>query len=159
MTLVAMAPPAADGTRLLSVAAVPGSARGRATVEVDGEVDSYTAPLLEACLNAQSGRPGLRTLVVDLDRVRFLGVAGAAVLARAHARCAARGAHLVVRCPEPGIVRRVLQVTGLAELLGASEQAAAPTASSAWRAPTGRAGPRARRRAPRAALPRARGPR
>src|SRR3712207_7139552 len=42
------------------------SARGRVTVEVDGEVDSYTAPLLEACLHTQTGRPELRTLVVDL---------------------------------------------------------------------------------------------
>jgi anti-anti-sigma factor len=90
--------------RLMSVAAVPGSAHGRVTVEVDGEVDSYTAPLLEACLNTQTGRPGLRTLVVDLERVRFLGATGAAVLARAHARCARQGARLVVRRPQGGIV-------------------------------------------------------
>jgi anti-anti-sigma factor len=106
MTLEVMTPPAGDGTRLLSVAAVPGSGHGRSTVEVDGEVDSYTAPLLEACLAAQIGRPGLRTLVVDLERARFLGAAGAAVLARAHARCAAQGARLEIRRPERSIVRR-----------------------------------------------------
>ena len=157
-----MSPPVAgmrppiDGA-LLAVAAVPGSAHDRSIVEVDGEVDSYTAPLLAACLDAQTGRPGLRTLVVDLHRVRFLGAAGAAVLARAHARCAAQGARLVVRCPEQGIVRRALQVTGLAELLGTPDRPASPTAPSTLRAPTGRAVPRPRRRAPRRELRRARG--
>jgi anti-sigma B factor antagonist len=106
MTLDVMAPPAADGTRLLSVAAVPVSRRGRSTVEVDGDVDAYTAPLLEACLAAQLARPGLRTLVVDLGRARFLGSAGAAVLSRARARCRAQGARLEIRRPERSMVRR-----------------------------------------------------
>ena len=143
-------------SRLLSVAAVPGSVHGRATVEVDGEVDSYTAPLLRPAWTRRSAGPGLRTLVVDLERVRFLGVAGAAVIARAHARCAAQGAQLVIRCPEEGIVQRVLQVTGLAEPLGTPERAAPPTAR---RAPTARAVPRPRRRVRRAELRRARGSR
>jgi anti-anti-sigma factor len=137
-----MTRPAVDDDRLLSVAAVPGSARGRVTVEVDGEVDSYTAPLLEACLDTQTRRPGLRTLVVDLARVRFLGATGAAVIARAHARCAERGARLVVRCPQGGIVGRTLQVTGVADLVGPLD----PAPGCARRVPGRRPRRRPRRR-------------
>ncbi len=137
-----MTRPTVDRDRLLSVAAVPGCARGRVTVEVDGEVDGYTVPLLEACLDAQTSRPWLRTLVVDLERVRFLGAAGAAALVRAHARCTAQGARLEVRCPEQGIVRRALQVTGVADLLRSPDR----PRPGGWGASAGRAGPSSRRR-------------
>lgn len=125
---------AVAGDPLLSVAAVPGSTHGRATVEVDGEVDAYTAPLLEACLDAQLDRTGLRTLVVDLEQVTFLGAAGVAVLVRAHARCAAQGARLVLRTPREGIVRRALQITGGADLLEPAGRAARRTRRRARRA-------------------------
>ncbi len=140
-----MTRPTVDRDRLLSVAAVPGCPRGRVTVEVDGEVDGYTVPLLEACLDAQTSRPWLRTLVVDLERVRFLGAAGVAALVRAHARCTARGARLEVRCPEQGIVRRALQVTGVADLLRPLDRPR-PGGRSGRAAPAGRAGPSSRRR-------------
>jgi anti-anti-sigma factor len=96
---------APDAEQLLAVTTLPGTRPGRVVVEVTGEVDTYTAPLLGACLDSQSGRRGLRELIVDLEQVTILGTAGVAALAQARRRCRMRGARLVVRC---GGRRRVL---------------------------------------------------
>jgi anti-anti-sigma factor len=79
------------------VTTVPGGGAGRVVVEVRGEVDAATAPLLQACLDSQSASAGLRELVVDLRGATSLDGAGAAALTRARRRCAARGARLVLR--------------------------------------------------------------
>jgi anti-anti-sigma factor len=82
---------------LLSVTTVPDPRPGRVVVEVVGEVDAYTAPLLDACLQSHASRPGVRELVVHLVHGTFLGGAGAEVLAQADRRCRMRGARLVIR--------------------------------------------------------------
>jgi anti-sigma B factor antagonist len=105
-------PPSTEPERLLSVTRIP-SARGRAVLEVVGEVDTFTAPLLGACIRSRTDRPGLRMLVVDLARVTFLGAAGASVLARAHRRCREVGARLVVRGAGRPLVVRMLRLAGL----------------------------------------------
>jgi anti-sigma B factor antagonist len=102
---------------LLAVGSSPVDGRGRVLIEVRGELDHYTAPLLEACLDGQIGRRRVRTVVVDLQEVTFLGLAGVAVLARARRRCLARGARLVVRCGGRRRVLRPLELTGLAPLV------------------------------------------
>ena len=102
---------------LLSVATVPGPRPGSVVVEVTGEVDAYTAPALEVCLQSQARQRGLRLLVVDLSGVTFLGATGVTVLARAHRQCLARGAELVVRTGGRRRVLRLLQLTGLAGLV------------------------------------------
>jgi anti-sigma B factor antagonist len=109
-------PPATGADRLLSVTAVPDSP-GRVVVEVVGEVDTYTAPLLELCLHSQATQPGLRELIVDLERATFLGAAGMSVLAQANHRCRGRGARLVVRSGGRRTVLRPLQLAGLAEVI------------------------------------------
>ena len=86
-----------DPADLLWVGARPTGRRGRVVVDVVGEVDDYTAPLLAACLHGQSARSAVRTLVLDLSRVRSLSRAGHAVIEEAAERCAARGARLVLR--------------------------------------------------------------
>ena len=45
---------------LRSVTTVPGERPGRVVVEFTGEVDPYTAPLLQQCLDPRTTRPGLR---------------------------------------------------------------------------------------------------
>jgi len=109
-------PPAAEADRFLSVTAAP-VALGRVVVEVVGELDTFTSPLLELCLHSQARRPGVRRLVVDLERVTFLGVAGVSVLARADRRCRRHGARLVVRTGGRSSVLRPLQLAGLAEVV------------------------------------------
>jgi anti-sigma B factor antagonist len=105
--------PAPDRVRLLSVTAVPSARPDHAVVEVAGEVDTYTAPLLDACLTTQTRRRGVATLTVDVERVTFLGAAGVTVLAQAQRRCQIRGARLLV---VSGGRRRVLRPTQLGRL-------------------------------------------
>jgi anti-sigma B factor antagonist len=108
--------PAPREGHLLSVTVLPGGSRGRVVVEVVGEVDAFTAPLLEACLSSQSARRDLTELVVDLGRVTFLGAAGVSTLAQAHRRCRMRAARLVLRCGRRRVLRP-LQLSGLSELV------------------------------------------
>jgi anti-anti-sigma factor len=82
---------------LLSVAALPGHAPAQVVVEVAGEVNGATAPLLQLCLDGQVDQAAVREVVVDLGRVAFLGAAGVRVLQHARERCEARGARFAVR--------------------------------------------------------------
>jgi anti-anti-sigma factor len=100
-----------DPADLLWVGATPPDRRGRVVVEVVGEVDDYTAPLLESCLRGQSARVAVRVLEVDLTRVRFLSCSAVTVLVQAAQRCARRGARLVVRPGDGSTTSRVLQLT------------------------------------------------
>ncbi|WP_222268996.1 STAS domain-containing protein [Modestobacter marinus] len=109
-------PPVPQREQLLSVTVLPGSSRDQVVVEVVGEVDAFTAPLLEACLQSQTDRRGLTELVVDLEQVTFLGAAGIASLASAHRRCRSRAARLVLHCGRRRVLRP-LQLTGLSELV------------------------------------------
>jgi anti-anti-sigma factor len=102
MTAAVTAPAASplvgpDPADRLWVGVRPADRRGRVVVEVIGEVDDYTAPLLDSCLHGQSARSAVRTLVVDLSRARRLSRAGVAAVEKAARRCVARGARLVVR--------------------------------------------------------------
>ena len=110
-------PAAPDPGQLLSVAALPGTRPGSVVVEVTGEVDAYTAPALEVCLQSQVRQRGLRLFVVDLSGVTFLGAAGGTVLARAQRRCLARGAWLVVHTGGRRRLLRALQLIGFTDLV------------------------------------------
>lgn len=101
----------------LRVAARSAGCRRLVIVEVVGEVDHYSAPLLDDCLRRQCDRRGLRELVVDLDRVTFLAGAGLTILAQARQRCSARGVRLAVRCSDRRAVLRPLGLAGLSDLV------------------------------------------
>ena len=79
-------------------------------LHVVGEIDTLTAPLLRAQLDAQTG--GIRLLVLDLTDVTFLGSAGLAVLVAAKDEAEVRGFRLRI-VPGSRIVVRALQATGL----------------------------------------------
>jgi anti-anti-sigma factor len=108
---------AADPDHLLSVHTVADPRPGRVVVEVVGEVDVRTAPALDIYLQSKAGRPGVRELVVYLGQVRFLGVAGIRVLARADRRCRMRGVRLVIRTGGRRAVLRALQLAGLDQIV------------------------------------------
>jgi anti-anti-sigma factor len=112
--LSATAPRSPD---LLSVTALPGDRPGCVVVEVSGQVDPSTAPLLHACLATQSGRRGVQELVVDLQQVTHLAEAGVAALAWAQRRCRLRGARFALRCGGRRSVLRLLQPSGLSEVV------------------------------------------
>jgi anti-anti-sigma factor len=108
---------AAPADPLLSVTTLPRTRPGYVVVEVVGELDTHTAPVVEACLHSQATQRGVRELVVDLRKVTFLGAAGATVLARAHRSCRRRGVRLVLHCGGRRTVLRPLRLTGLTDLL------------------------------------------
>jgi anti-anti-sigma factor len=140
---------ASDRTRLLSVTALPPVRPSHVVVEVVGEVDAYTAPLLDACLTTQTRRHGVATLTVDMRRVTFLGAAGVSVLARAQHRCRMRGARLAVVPDGRGRVVRPIRLCGLDDVLRPGPADAGAAVSRAVRAGgPPRAGARRRRREP-----------
>jgi anti-anti-sigma factor len=126
--------PAPEREQLLSVTVRSGGPRGQVVVEVVGEVDAFTAPLLEACLQQQTDRRGLTELVVDLEDVSFLGAAGIASLASAHRRCRSRAARLVLRCGRRRVLRP-LQLTGLSELVALEQRPPTRSPRTATRRP------------------------
>jgi anti-anti-sigma factor len=84
-------------------------------VEVGGEIDGCTAPLLEAALAGHvRARPGV--LRVDLGQVEFLGAAGLRVLLSAQRDAEAAGVHLVV---DPGRSRAAVRALQLLDRLEA----------------------------------------
>ena len=103
--------------QLLSVTAVPAARPGRVVVEVTGEIDAYTAPVLDLCLQSQAARPAVREIVADLRRVTLLDAAGVTALARAQRRCRTRGARLMIVTGGRRDVLRVLRLTGLADVV------------------------------------------
>ena len=78
--------------------------------ECDGGV---VAELREAIMERLEN---VRTAVVDLSAVTFIGSAGLGVLAAAQRHSDVRGTSLIVRDPSP-IVARMLEIAGLADHL------------------------------------------
>lgn len=104
-----------DTDELLSVTTVRDGLPSRVVVVVVGEIDAYTAPALDVCLQSQSRQQGVRELVVDLADVTFLAAAGIRVLARTARRCRIRGARLVLLTGGRRAALRPLQMTALAD--------------------------------------------
>jgi anti-sigma B factor antagonist len=86
-----------------------------AGVAVRGEVELATAPALTAALE-EGIRRSSGAFVVDLVAVDFLDSSGVACLVRARALLGRDDRALALICP-PGSVRRVLELTGIDELV------------------------------------------
>jgi anti-anti-sigma factor len=89
-------------------------------VTVAGEVDLAVAEPLRRALQEACATP--RDLVaVDLSDVSFLDSTGLHALVTAHKRLAERNARLVVVVP-PGLVRRVMELSGLTGMIEVAER-------------------------------------
>ncbi len=88
-----------------------------------GEIDSSSAPVLEHRLDAVLAGE-LERLTIDLRDVSFLDSAGLCVLAAAHKRAGQKQILLRVLASSRAVIRP-LQITGLWQLLGAEQVAAA----------------------------------
>jgi len=84
---------------------------GTTVVSVVGEIDMATAPELRHGLAQTHGH-----VIVDLRAVSFLDSCGIGTLADARRRLRDEGGDLRLRKPQ-GIVRKALDVTGLADWL------------------------------------------
>ena len=112
-------PEPTDLEQLLAITALPEGRPGSVVVQVRGEVDSYTEPLLRACLRSQITRLAVTELVVDLREVTFLGAVGIAALLAARNSCRARSIRFTVRAGAQRHVLRPLELTDLTDLVGA----------------------------------------
>ena len=84
---------------------------GKSVLTLSGELDLSTVGRVEAAFErALSRSPEL--LVVDVSELGFIDSSGIALLIRASERVG----RLELRCPTP-ILRRVIDVTGLTEIL------------------------------------------
>jgi anti-anti-sigma factor len=87
-------------------------------VHLTGEVDLAATDMLRALLRRQTAglvRP--RRISVDLSNVTFLDATSLGVLLQAQDQARAEGTDLVV-CNAQDFVRRILDLTGLADRLG-----------------------------------------
>jgi anti-anti-sigma factor len=98
-------------------------------VEVVGELDFATAPLLDEVLS-RDGAVAIGRVVVDVSQLTFMGAAGLSVLVGAHYRLLGEcQGELVVRGAS-GIVRRVVELTELGFRLEDTDSAGAAGAVS-----------------------------
>jgi len=92
-----------------------------AVLQVSGEIDvAERQRFTDAVEQAAEGQS---TLVIDLDRVRYIDSIGLTVLIRAHKMMLDRGGCLTVAASTP-LIRRLLVLTGLDRLFGMHEDVA-----------------------------------
>jgi anti-anti-sigma factor len=95
-------------------------------VMVAGEIDLCTSPQFRRCLLVAAQGTG-RVLTVDLSRTSFLDCSGLAALTAAQETLLARHQQLRVRGAR-GVVRKVLELGGLAALLETHPDVSVPAA-------------------------------
>ena len=84
----------------------------RRTVVINGNLDSNTAPKLEAQLDVT----GVREIVVDFTECPYISSAGIRILLMAHRRMAATGGKFIARNLSP-TVREVFDLTGISRVI------------------------------------------
>jgi anti-anti-sigma factor len=82
-------------------------------VQLDGEVDLSSAPVLEAALQQCADGTGGRSVLVDLTKLIFIDIAGYDALLRGTDQFRAHGGTLVLRGDGPGL--QVLDLLGMRE--------------------------------------------
>jgi|SRR3954453_8626183 len=87
-----------------------------AVVALDGELDLATAPDLVSAIDAQVEQ-GRTAIVLDLTALSFCDSAGLRVFVRYRRQLEEAGGRFVVAAPS-SMVRRVLEISGLAEMFG-----------------------------------------
>lgn len=89
--------------------------RGLIVVEVPGDLDLYSAPLLHTVLTDQY-RVGQCLVIIDMSGLGFMDSSGLGVLIGGLKRARAAGGGLVLAAA-PEKVLRVLRITGVARVL------------------------------------------
>jgi len=89
---------------------------GHVVIEVAGELDIATAPLLHERLADIIEAQGNLAVVLDLAGLTFIDSSGLTALVTAHKRLAAHGGRLNLTRPCPA-TRRAIEITGLHRVL------------------------------------------
>jgi anti-sigma B factor antagonist len=87
----------------------------RTTLSVAGEVDLASVGVLRAAISAAL-QSSSGDLWIDLHETAFMDTAGVHLLVETHHEVLRRHRRLAIVCPR-GTVRRVIEITGLAEVL------------------------------------------
>ncbi len=90
------------------------SDESQALVQVKGEVDVATAPVLEQRLS-ELVESGVREIILDVAELTFVDTTGLATLVRTAQRLGPAEGRLRLRAPRPN-VRKTLEITGLDQL-------------------------------------------
>jgi|GEM_PF-492121 len=105
----------------LHILAMVGLPPGTARVAVTGEIDLATAPAFRETLLGVLHTHGPAVLDIDLAGVTFLDCTGIGALVAVRNAAVHAGSHVRVCHPQP-IVRRILEVTGLLDVLAVEQQ-------------------------------------
>lgn len=89
---------------------------GVAVIAANGDIDTDNVDALAATITATLTIPYVHRVVLDLDRVTFLDMAGLSDLLRARINAHHAGKTFQITHPHAG-VRRVLDITGTTPLL------------------------------------------
>jgi anti-sigma B factor antagonist len=81
-------------------------------VEVHGDIDIATAPVLTCELKALLDQGGHQHLIIDLGVVQFLDSTGLGVLIGAQKQAASQGGSVVLVCTNPRLLK-ILRITRL----------------------------------------------
>ena len=106
------------------VVTVTESTPASTTLVVSGELDTLGAERLLARLDRLLGQ-GHRSVVLDLSAVTFCDSSGISALVRGHARASAAAGRLRLSAASPQVTR-VLEVSGLARMLGLQSTVVTP---------------------------------
>lgn len=106
------------------VVTVTESTPASTTLVVSGELDTPGAERLLARLDRLLGQ-GHRSVVLDLSAVTFCDSSGISALVRGHARASAAAGRLRLSAASPQVTR-VLEVSGLARMLGLQSTVVTP---------------------------------
>lgn len=106
-------PDHAERRSQLEIVALPGA---QTTLSLVGEVDPATAPALADRLAELAADATVSSVVLDLAGVTFLDSSGLRVLVTGREAIRAADGELALRAPNRN-VRRVLEVTGLSDLI------------------------------------------
>ena len=82
-------------------------------IELEGRLDTMTAPQLEAELN--ESMPGAESLILDFSKLDYISSAGLRALLSAYKVMSAKGGMKVTHVND--IVREVFDVTGFSDIL------------------------------------------
>ena len=106
---------------------------GIEVIDVEGEIDIYTAPRLRELLTDLASKDNCQ-LIVNLEKVKFLDSTGLGVLVGALKRVRARDGSLDLVCPQQRLLK-IFRTTGLTKAFGIHQtmaQAIAATKGTRW---------------------------
>lgn len=113
----------------MSLRVTSSNSGGQLFLHLHGEMDSHTCDQVPTILAGLLGDASPRAIVVDASGLQFVDSSGLSALLRCHRMAADRNASFGLTDPTAP-VRRVLEITGLDEILGAGTVEVRDDASS-----------------------------